>query len=159
MYNKNKLYSKAYDAIRSKAQQLVGSQKLYRELTDDTKSDLRDAGKKLLLLSDLDNPLKQYNDSRAKHSSGYVYLVTNAAWPEWVKIGRAINTKSRLLAYQTSSPLRDYEVACKAKVANTQSMEAALLSKIKEFSSDSKGEWLQVDIKLAKHLFNIIVVQ
>ncbi len=39
---------------------------------------------------------------------GYVYVITNKAWPEWVKIGRAIDANDRLRSYQTNSPLRDY---------------------------------------------------
>ena len=60
--NRSKLYNVAYDSIRSKAQQIVGSQALYRSLSEDSKRELRDASKKLLLLSDLDNPLKKYQD-------------------------------------------------------------------------------------------------
>jgi len=40
--------------------------------------------------------------------AGDVYVIINKAWPEWVKIGRAIDAKDRLRSYQTSSPLRDY---------------------------------------------------
>jgi|TARA_R110002167_G_scaffold58938_2_gene166923 hypothetical protein len=40
--------------------------------------------------------------------AGYVYVITNKAWPDWVKIGRAIDAKDRLRSYQTGSPLRDY---------------------------------------------------
>ena len=41
---------------------------------------------------------------------GYIYIITNKAWPEYVKIGRTHNTKNRLKSYQTSSPFRDYEI-------------------------------------------------
>ena len=41
---------------------------------------------------------------------GYVYVIMNKAWPDWVKIGRAIDANDRLRAYQTSSPLRDYQI-------------------------------------------------
>jgi len=40
---------------------------------------------------------------------GYVYVITNPAWPDWVKIGMAIDAEDRLNGYQTSSPMRDYE--------------------------------------------------
>ena len=41
---------------------------------------------------------------------GYVYAIRNKAWPEWVKIGKAIDAQDRLNGYQTSSPMRDYEL-------------------------------------------------
>ena len=155
--NRSKLYTVAYDSIRSKAQQIVGSQSVYRELSSDSKRELRDASKKLLLLSDLDNPLKQYQDSKTKYSNGYVYLVTNDAWPDWVKVGRAINTKTRLKAYQTSSPLRDYEIVVRHKCTNTQKLEAILLEHMKDHAEDSQGEWLKIDCRLAQQLFANLV--
>jgi adenine specific DNA methylase Mod len=155
--NRSKLYNVAYDSIRSKAQQIVGSQALYRSLSEDSKRELRDASKKLLLLSDLDNPLKKYQDSKTKYSSGYVYLVTNEAWPDWIKVGRAINTKTRLKAYQTSSPLRDYEILIKHKCTNTQKLESILLEDIKEHADEFRGEWLKIDRAIALNLFKHIV--
>ena len=50
--------------------------------------------------------LQNYNTTKA----GYVYVITNAAWPEWVKVGMAIDADDRLNGYQTSSPFRDYEL-------------------------------------------------
>ena len=114
MANK-KLYQKAYDAIRSKAQIMAGSQKIYRQLTTDAKEELRTIGRKILMSSDDDNPLKQYLDSKSDNNPGFVYLITNKAWPEWVKVGRTANPRVRLRNYQTSSPLRDYEVILKAE--------------------------------------------
>jgi|TARA_R110000751_G_scaffold78034_1_gene157328 hypothetical protein len=48
--------------------------------------------------------LTNYNNTK----SGHVYAMTNAAWPEWVKIGKAVDAEDRLSSYQTSSPMRDY---------------------------------------------------
>ena len=45
-----------------------------------------------------------------KIKQGYVYAISNAAWPEWVKIGKAIDAEDRLNGYQTSSPMRDYKL-------------------------------------------------
>jgi hypothetical protein len=45
-----------------------------------------------------------------KIKEGYVYAIVNAAWPEWVKIGKAIDAEDRLNGYQTSSPMRDYKL-------------------------------------------------
>ena len=45
-----------------------------------------------------------------KVKEGYVYAISNAAWPEWVKIGKAVDADDRLNGYQTSSPMRDYKL-------------------------------------------------
>ena len=45
-----------------------------------------------------------------KVKEGYVYAISNPAWPDWIKIGMAIDAEDRLNGYQTSSPMRDYEL-------------------------------------------------
>ena len=47
---------------------------------------------------------------------GEVYIIVNTAWPEWVKVGKAVNSDDRLNGYQTSSPFRDYKVIAKLQV-------------------------------------------
>ena len=42
--------------------------------------------------------------------SGYVYVVSNYAWPDWVKIGKAIDVDERLGTFQTGSPFRNYKL-------------------------------------------------
>ena len=39
---------------------------------------------------------------------GQVYVITNPNFPDWVKVGMAIDAEDRLNNYQTSSPFRDY---------------------------------------------------
>jgi len=48
--------------------------------------------------------LKAYDSVK----EGEVYIIVNNAWPEWVKIGMAVDSEDRLKSYQTSSPFRDY---------------------------------------------------
>ena len=45
--------------------------------------------------------------------SGYLYIIKNKAWPDWVKIGITENLDKRLNNYQTSSPFRDFEIMYK----------------------------------------------
>lgn len=40
--------------------------------------------------------------------AGYVYAITNPAWPDYIKIGSAVDVYDRLNSYQTSAPNRDY---------------------------------------------------
>lgn len=45
-----------------------------------------------------------------KKTEGDVYVITNPAWKNWYKIGKAVDAEDRCKAYQTSSPHRDYEL-------------------------------------------------
>ena len=58
-----------------------------------------------------------------KQVKGYVYAITNPAWPGWVKVGMAVDSNDRLNSYQTSSPFRDF---------------------FRERCSEHSGEWFKI---------------
>jgi hypothetical protein len=73
---------------------------------------------------------------------GFLYLISNPAYPEWVKIGQTTDYEKRLQNYQTSSPFADYQmVACKW-VENSFESEQEFLSKIR-LVFDVRGEWIK----------------
>jgi len=83
--------------------------------------------------------LTNYNTT----TSGHVYAMGNAAWPEWIKIGKAVDAEDRLSSYQTSSPLRDYTLIHHAysddrNVAERQAH--VLASKL----GDKRNEWFKI---------------
>lgn len=43
-------------------------------------------------------------------SEGFIYIISNPAWKDSVKVGMTVNPKQRLANYQTYSPKRDYEL-------------------------------------------------
>jgi len=49
-------------------------------------------------------------DNDMQVPEGFVYVIGNAAWPGYYKIGMSQNPKLRLSQYQTYSPLRDYKL-------------------------------------------------
>ena len=74
---------------------------------------------------------------------GYVYAIRNKAWPNWIKIGKAIDAEDRLNQYQTSSPMRDYELICSvySDDRNTAERDA---HKASERIAERKGEWFKL---------------
>jgi hypothetical protein len=80
---------------------------------------------------------------------GYVYVITNKAWPDWVKIGRAIDANDRLRAYQTSSPLRDYQIVHSVHFEDVNAAErkahliAARMTG-KPWNKVDNGEWFRL---------------
>ena len=71
---------------------------------------------------------------------GQVYIITNPNFPEWVKVGMAVDSEDRLNGYQTSSPFRDYELFTCWSVSDRRSAESDAHSLL-EKTSDRKGEW------------------
>lgn len=68
---------------------------------------------------------------------GYIYILSNPAWPEKIKIGVTIDVPSRLSTYQTSSPYRDYKIEKFSLVKAPYEVERRILS-----VTDSVGEWV-----------------
>jgi len=89
---------------------------------------------------------------------GYVYAITNPAWPEWVKIGMAIDAYDRCNGYQTSSPFRDYKVEHTVVTNNRREAEAQAHKAASKIAQERRGEWFKLSIEEAKNVLNNITV-
>ena len=76
---------------------------------------------------------------------GFVYVITNKAWPHAVKIGRAFDPDSRLAGYQTSSPYRDYELQYAVYFEDCYEAERTIHRRLDADRLD--GEWFQFPIE------------
>ena len=85
---------------------------------------------------------------------GDVYIITNSAWPEWVKVGKASIAEDRLNGYQTSSPFRDYKIIAKLAAEDRHVKEREMHKIFEHFAVDRKGEWFKIDKVTAIKLFN-----
>ena len=85
---------------------------------------------------------------------GEVYIIINTAWPDWVKVGKAVSSSDRLNGYQTSSPFRDYEVVATLATDNRHTKEREMHKIFEHFSEERKGEWFKIDKLTAIKLFN-----
>ena len=96
--------------------------------------------------------LEKYESS----TEGQVYVITNPNFPEWVKVGMAVDAEDRLSTYQTSSPFRDYSLAASWDVADRRSAESeahAALQKLYERQS----EWFNCTPEQAKGVVEEII--
>jgi len=74
---------------------------------------------------------------------GYVYAICNPAWPEWIKIGMAIDAQDRLNGYQTSSPMRDYVLVYDIYFKDRLEAERKA-HKVAERYGERQGEWFKI---------------
>ena len=81
--------------------------------------------------------------------AGYVYLITNPAWPDFVKIGSSIDVMDRLNSYQTSSPLRDYKLEDYYFVWDRRKEEIDLHNRFDYMNN----EWCKAPLDAVKLLF------
>ena len=80
---------------------------------------------------------------------GHVYIISNPAWPEWVKVGMAIDTEDRCSSYQTSSPFRDYVVEYSFASEDRRRDESLAHQKLDAISQDRRGEWFKIPVSKA----------
>lgn len=90
--------------------------------------------------------LENYTTSK----DGHVYIITNPAWPDWVKIGMAVDAEDRLNGYQTSSPMRDYQLEFTVKVSDRRKSESKAHKICKKMGVENKGEWFNMSVDTAK---------
>lgn len=78
-----------------------------------------------------------------RSSEGDVYIIRNMAWPNWYKVGKAVDAKDRLKGYQTSSPHRDFVLCHKEHFKDRHKAEKAIHKLLRKHKSchDHKGEW------------------
>lgn len=80
---------------------------------------------------------------------GYVYVITNKAWPDWVKIGMAIDAEDRLSGYQTSSPHRDYILEHSVYSNERRKAEQQAHSRAAKLAIEVNGEWFKLTVQKA----------
>ena len=90
--------------------------------------------------------LEKYNSSK----EGQVYIIVNESFPEWIKVGMAIDAEDRLSNYQTSSPYRDYALYYSWSVSDRRAAEQAAHEILTECSDARKNEWFKCDPAFAK---------
>jgi hypothetical protein len=86
--------------------------------------------------------LAMYNSCR----EGYVYLIANPAWPEWVKCGMAVDADDRCSNYNTGTPYRDYEVVYKLFSQDRFAKEKEAHALLEKWATDRRGEWFEIDL-------------
>ena len=87
----------------------------------------------------------------SKDTRGDVYLITNEAWPEWVKVGKAVEAKDRLKSYQTSDPFRSYKLNHSVAVPNRHTAEIKAHKALEILSNARRNEWFKIKLNSAVH--------
>lgn len=86
------------------------------------------------------------------------YVITNPAYPDWVKIGFTSKSEmtSRLRVYQTGSPFRDYEVYHEVHFENSRAAEAEVHKRLKMMNATKSGEWFKISKNLAANMIDAV---
>lgn len=94
--------------------------------------------------------LKNYPKSKV----GCVYVIKNPAWPQWVKVGKAVDAEDRLKSYQTSDPFRAYTLHHHIEVKDRHVAELQVHQEL-ELTSDARhNEWFRITADAATVVLN-----
>ena len=97
--------------------------------------------------------------SLAKYESsveGQVYVIVNPSFPEWVKVGMAIDSEDRLNNYQTSSPFRNYVLNYKWNVSDRRAAESGAHTELQKLY-ERRSEWFKCTPEQAQEVVSGIV--
>lgn len=84
---------------------------------------------------------------QSPRSDGYIYVITNAAWEGYVKVGRAVDPFDRLRSLQTSDPYRQFVLEDFVYVADRKASEAIVHNKLAQWRV--AGEWFFCSVNRA----------
>lgn len=80
---------------------------------------------------------------------GYLYIITNSAFPGFVKVGVTENIQNRLRAYQTSDPKRSYKIEFHLEHPDCFQAEKRVKELMKPFAKSIRNEWFEIDLHMA----------
>jgi len=81
--------------------------------------------------------LEKYESS----TEGQVYVIVNPNFPEWVKVGMAVDAADRLNGYQTSSPFRDFVLNYSWDVNDRRAAESEAHSELQKLYERRSEGW------------------
>ena len=80
---------------------------------------------------------------------GEIYIITNPAWKDWIKVGKSYDASKRLANFQHTCPLKDFKIVDKITVKNYTKAERKVLELISFFAEESAGEWKKINVDVA----------
>ena len=137
------------NAIESLGDRVAGSRRAYRALSIAERALVRATA---IQLYDLGVDVGTADRAEATEKRGFVYVITNPAWPDSVKVGRAFDPEARLRGYQTSCPDRDYELYAAVYFEDCHWAEKEMHARL--LPCGHGGEWFNISPFLARHEIN-----
>ena len=86
-------------------------------------------------------------------TDGWVYVLSNPAWPGYVKIGSSLEMNGRLSGYQTGSPFRDYALEALFKTTDRRAFERRVHAALQAVRV-GRTEWFRMHPQDAKNIID-----
>lgn len=132
----DELRDASYDIFR----ELFSPDPSYRMKNSDVKFAKRMAGLNMLKLNESRSNQTIKIKNKVTHKSGFVYIISNPAFPGKYKIGMTKDVNNRLSQYQTYDPHRQFKIEHYIFVEDKRAVEKRILD-LYQIDID-KGEWI-----------------
>lgn len=115
---------------------------------------------RMYLLRSWKNPTRSVAPKTRREANkydGYVYLIWNPAYGDWIKVGRAVDPHARLAQYQTSDPKRGYRLLAIGYTDDRIQTELRLMRILCALGVPNRGEWFQISAPNAIRVLGSVV--
>jgi len=85
---------------------------------------------------------------------GYIYVLINPIFENWVKIGMAEDVTKRLSQFNTAYPERDGQMVYSVKVSNMRKAEKIAHRIAKKIAKRTENEWFTLTVRQAIDILN-----
>jgi predicted GIY-YIG superfamily endonuclease len=87
--------------------------------------------------------------TKERMKEGFIYIVSNNAFPGFYKVGVTADIQSRLRVYQTSDPKRKYKMEFYIFHPDCYKAEKEIKKMMKFFAKSQRNEWFEVALPVA----------
>ena len=98
--------------------------------------------------------LLEISNVGANKKEGYVYILVNPHFENWVKIGMAEDVDKRLSQFNTAYPERDGQMVYNVKVSNMRKAEKKAHTIAKKLAKRTEKEWFTLTVGQAIDILN-----
>ena len=149
----NKRHNKKNNAINNPKQRYLNSKYAKKKEHPDLYK-LFPPGNYTLTKEGWYTPLKDKKVEKVERSkAGYIYICTNPAWEDWLKIGQTDDPDKRLKQFWTATPHRDHEFVHTIETDNMDDAEKKA-HRIAESKGERKNEWFKLTVEQAIEVLN-----
>lgn len=130
---------------------MVGGARTYYGLSQYARRKVRKSATRLY---DAGQRFEKVASEELTDRDGFVYVISNPAWPRHAKIGRAYDPESRVRGYQTGCPNRSYELRHAVYFRDAHKAEAEMHARLEPFRAS--GEWFEIEVAHAINAINTL---
>lgn len=104
---------------------------------------------KLLKIREIYNDEIKIHGEQTEIKEGFVYIISNIAYPDWIKVGMAFDYEKRLNVYNQYDPESKFKIIGIRWTDNRRILENKILEDMSQVALKQRGEWFRIEKETA----------